>query len=244
MHYVKTIIALLLITAAASCKKDDIRKNDKVVPNDFLSSSKYDKLVVEIQYVEGNAPTSTAVNNLKTFLEQRLNKPGGINIVQTALGIPAKSTYSLEEIQEIEKDNRTQNTDDQTVAAYFFFAGGDYSGNSGSSKVLGIAYGSTSMVIFEKTIKDYSGGISQPPQSTLESTVILHEFGHILGLVNNGTPMHTYHQDEPHGKHCNDPDCLMYYTAETSDIIANILGGNVPELDAKCIQDLQANGGK
>lgn len=237
-------LMLPFILLAAGCSKDEIERDNRVRSEHFLSDDKYEKLIVEIQYVAGHAPTQASVNNLKAFLEQRLNKPGGITIVQSAISSPGRAYYSVNDIREIESANRTQHTNGKTLTAYFFFADGDYAGNSGNSKVLGIAYESSSMVIFEKTVKDHSGGITEPPVTTLETTVLLHEFGHILGLVNNGTSMTTYHQDESHGHHCNNQDCLMYYTAETTDIIANLTGGDIPSLDAKCIDDLRANGGK
>lgn len=235
---------LIIITSISGCKKDEFARNDSVSPNDFLSGKKYEKLIVEIQYVTGYQPTTATVDNLKAFLQQRLNKPGGITIVQNAISSPGKTSFSIDDIKAVEKEYRTQHTSKKTLTAYFFFADADYASNSGSSKVLGIAYGNSSMVIFEKTIKDYSGGITQPPITTLETTVINHEFAHILGLVNNGTPVQSTHQDVAHGKHCNNANCLMYYTAETSDIVSNIIGGNILTLDGNCINDLIANGGK
>lgn len=238
----RLIIFCLFLTVGISCRKGDAI-DKKITPGDFLSDKRYEKLIVEIQYVNGYNPTSAAVANLKNFLLQHLNKKEGITIVENGIPSPGKSVYSIEDVKEIEKENRTQHTKRKTLTAYFFFADADYAGNSGS-KVLGIAYGPVSMVIFEKTIQDLSGGLTQPPVQVLESSVIHHEFGHILGLVNNGTTMQTEHQDEPHGQHCDDKNCLMYYAVETSDITANILGGNIPVLDTYCMNDLKANGGK
>jgi hypothetical protein len=240
LHSCLILLALLLL----GCRKNDSTRNNRVTSHDFLSNNKYEKLIVEIQYVNGYPPTTTTVDNLKTFLQQRLNKSGGIIIIQNAIPSPGKPFYTLDDIRNIEKANRTQNTNKKTLTAYFFFADGEYASNSGNSKVLGITYGNSSMVIFKKTIKDFSGGITQPPVTVLETTVIDHEFGHLLGLVNNGSSMQYYHQDEPHGMHCDDKNCLMYYLAETSDIVANLVGGNIPSLDAKCLVDLRANGGK
>ena len=239
-------VLFVLLTAVTGCQKEnsDPSNPNGIIPNDFLSEKKYDKIIVEIQYVNGYAPTTTTLDNLNSFLEQRLNKSGGITLVQNAISSPGKTLFSVEDISGIESAHRTQKPNGKTLTAYFFFADGDYSANSGNSKVLGIAYGSSSMALFEKTIKDFSGGVAQPSVAVMESTVILHEFGHILGLVNNGTSMQSQHQDVPHGKHCDDQNCLMYYSVETSDIVANIVGGNIPLLDARCLADLKANGGK
>ena len=236
---------LTILLAATGCHKESVSvSNNNIVPNDFLSDKKYDKLVVEIQYVSGNAPAAATLDNLQTFLQQRLNKSSGISITQNAIPSPGKTAYSLDDVQNIEKASRTQTTNDKTLTAYFLFVDGDYASNSGNSKVLGFAYGSSSMTIFEKTIKGLSGGIGQPTVTVLESTVLLHEFGHILGLVNNGTPMQAAHQDVPHGKHCDDQNCLMYYTVETSDVVANLVGAGIPALNTSCLNDLKSNGGK
>jgi hypothetical protein len=65
----------------------------------------------------------------------------------------------------------------------------------------------------------------------------------LLGLTNLGTPMQTNHEDASHPKHCNNEDCLMYWQADGSGLLGMMVGGNVPQLDANCLADLQANGG-
>lgn len=242
-HVINTCL-IVFVAFACSETDDPTDVNDNITVNNFLSASKYDKLVVEVQFMPNHRPAATSVNNLKTLLQDRLNKPAGITVLEKEVPTGGKSTYSAGDIRAIEKTNRTQSANGKTLTAYFLFVDGDYSSNSGNAKVLGIAYEATSMAIFEKTVKEHSGGLGQPSVSALESTVILHEFGHILGLVNNGTAMATEHQDEAHGKHCDDPNCLMYYTAETTDIVANIVGGNIPTLNTACVNDLKANGGK
>ena len=119
------------------------------------------------------------------------------------------------------------------------------SSDTGSLKILGQAYGSSSMVLYEKTIQSLSTTpVTQPSRTVLETTVIEHEMGHILGLVNIGSSPQSVHQDTAHGAHCTTTSCLMYYLSDTGDIVSNLLGGTVPSLDAACLQDLQANGGK
>jgi predicted Zn-dependent protease len=238
-------LCLALGLFAGGCKKaaSPSLGNSTVSPNDFLSSHTYNQLNVEVQYISGYQPSATTISNLSAFLQARLNKPNGIHITQKAISISHQSSYSLSDIRNIESANRTQNVSGQTVAAYIFFADGDYAANSGSSFVLGMEYGNSSIVMFEKTIQNLSGGVGQPSVATLETTVSEHEFGHMLGLVNNGTAMVSGHQDSGNGKHCNNKNCLMYFSVETSDVVNNLLGG-VPGLDANCMADLHANGGQ
>jgi hypothetical protein len=227
----------------AGCKKDTSVFAESA-PNDFLSGKHYSSLVVEIQYVRGFRPSTQTLNNLNAFLQSRLNKPGGITFAIDSISSPGKTLYSLDDAVAIENANRSQSKSGTRMAAYFLFADGDYASNPSNGKVLGITYGLSSVIIFEKTIKDYSGGLGQPQVPVLESSVTEHEFGHMLGLVNNGTQMQTNHQDAANGRHCNNQNCLMYYNIETSNVVANLLGGNIPQLDANCLNDLRSNGGK
>ncbi len=233
-----------------SCRKEDDKRtptpletNYNVSPNNFLSAAAYSKLLVEVQYVTGFQPNQTALTRLQAFLEKHLNKPGGISLVQKEIASPGKTKYTLDDIVNIEKASRTQNTSGQLLTAYIVFVDGEYSGNEGNAKVLGVAYYPSSMVIFAKSIDDFSGGLGQPATLSLQTVVLTHEFGHVMGLVNNGTQMTVPHQDIPNGRHCNNENCLMYYEAETSRIIGR-MGTVIPGLDSACAADVRANGGK
>lgn len=210
--------------------------------NDLLSSANYSSLQVEIQYAAGYAPPQGSVNYLRSFLNERLNKPGGITVTTTQIDAPGQSAYTLSELRGIEDESRTQFTSGNTLAVYFFFADGNYSENS---NVLGIAHRNTSMVLFQKRIEEISGGVGQVSTQLLTSTVLAHEFAHILGLVNIGTEMQTDHQDDANGAHCNNEECLMYYAVENAGNIDDLFGmSSPPDLDANCLADLAANGGK
>lgn len=243
----KSLGIALLVVMAFACDRDDdspFEVNNSVFPGDFLSDKKYTQLVIEAVYVEGYQPSETALNSLVSFLNQRLNKPAGITVVQRSIPSPGRSTIDVDLIREIEKANRQRVTSGNQLTAWLFFVDGEYSKSTSSSKVLGVAYGSSSVAVFEKTVNDFTGGLNEPSAASLETTILNHEFGHVLGLVNNGTSMVSPHQDTGNSAHCSDTECLMYYKAETDVIVGDILGGGVPELDANCIADLKAAGGK
>ena len=245
------ILMSFLMLIVSSCKKSDTitnlpsinNENNKVVgasANDLLSASKYSSVKIEIQYMPGFQPDAAAVNNLTNFINSLINKPGGVTIVQTQIASAGKTVLSLNEIATIEKNNRTVYTSGSQLGIYFLFTDGNYA----DGNVVGLAFRNTSMSLLGKTIHDNSGGLGQASRTKLESTVLEHEFAHILGLVNIGSPMQTNHQDGAHGNHCTNTNCLMYYTSETTDILGVLITGSIPVLDANCKADLTANGGK
>ncbi len=256
------LLVALVILSFNACQKDDDddidngnsnnnqtnedanRKGVGESANDLLTEDEYEKLVVEVQFPSGYSPRQKAIDNLKDFLANRLHKPAGIEIRQEQIGGLGEDTYSIEEIRNIEKDLRTKYNDDNTIAIYLLFVDGRNNQDDNNQTTLGVAYYNTSAVIFEKTIQELSGGLGEPDQYKLETAVINHEMGHLLGLVNNGTPMQQDHQDDGNGHHCDVEDCLMYYAVETGDVVANLVGSSVPELDQQCLDDLSANGGK
>lgn len=205
---------------------------------DFLSAEDYEELVIEIMYVDGFRPTTQTIVNLRNFLLERLNKPGGITIREREIESPGSSPYTLDEIRGIEDKNRSVYNDVNKLALYIFFADGKASTDTANTFTLGTAYRNTSCVIYENTIINYTNRPNGPDRTALESTVLQHEICHLLGLVNFGTPMQDPHEDEDRNRHCDNVGCLMYWQAQM------IVDGIVPRLDANCLADLRSNGGK
>lgn len=208
--------------------------------NELLSSNKYKSLKIEIQYMAGFDPQGTTITHLQNLLTSILNKPSGISIVTKEIPAHNSAALTIDQVFEIEKANRTVFSIGDQLGVYLLYTNGYYSDNN----VLGAAYRNSSMVLFGKNIKDNSGGLGQASRTKLESTVFEHEFGHILGLVDIGSTMQVNHKDTGHGNHCNNSACLMYYTADTRDVLGFLITGNIPSFDANCLADLKANGGK
>ncbi|MFV5695391.1 membrane metalloprotease [Flavobacterium sp. LB3P122] len=257
MKKVLTLLTIGLFLSVVSCSKDDPIDNSVALnpntnkqqtgssSNDLLSDKKFKSMVIEVVYVAGFEPSSTAINNFVNFLTARTYKPNGINVIKRSIPSPGNSPYTNEEIVSIEDAKRTKyNTSDQ-IAVWAFFADGKSSKDTDTSVILGTAYRNTSFVIYEQTIQGLSDSPFKPNRSVLETTVITHEFGHILGLTNLGTALQSNHEDIEHPKHCIEKTCLMYWSSETGGGISNMVsGGSAPQLDAQCIADLRANGGK
>lgn len=218
-------------------------QNPGLSANDFLSNESYTDLVIEVDYMSGYAPNQQALDSLQAFLERRLNKTTVTILEPTEIASGDQSQYSANDVRDLEEEHRDEFTEGETLAAYMIIVDGQYE----QQNVLGIAYYNTSNGFFGPTYDDASSSLGAPSRYQIESTSLRHEFGHLFGLVNidgSGTDMQTPHQDEEHGSHCDNENCLMYYAMERADLISQFLDNSVAELDANCIADLQANGGK
>lgn len=250
----KKIIAVvaLVFLILTSCSKDDsenssngiLKTNNKKTlgtsAHDLLSDEKFDSMIIEIVYVEGFEPSATAINNFVAFLESRINKPRGISIEKRMIPSPGKESYTNAQIIALEDANRLYYNEGSQIAVWAFFADAKSSIDTNTAVVLGTAYRNTSFVIYENTIRKLSNSPFKPSRNVLETTVISHEFGHILGLTNSGTALQSDHEDTDHKRHCKVSSCLMFWESESG----NVIGGTIPQLDAQCIADLRANGGK
>jgi hypothetical protein len=247
----KILFALASIILIPGCSKNEVSDNpanpdafnNRSVgssANELLSNNTYKSLKVEVQYMTGFEPDAQAINHLQNFITGFVNKPNGVTVVTKEIAAIPNTTLTVDDIINIEKANRTAFSSANEIAIYILYTNGVYTDNN----VLGVAHRNTSATLFGKKIKDNSGGLGQTSRTKLEATVLEHEVGHLLGLVDIGTTMQTQHKDAAHDSHCNNQDCLMYYASETTDVLGFLLTGNIPSLDANCMADLRSNGGR
>jgi hypothetical protein len=250
----KNTLFIIIITSMFSCNDVGILGgsqnvdnsnpyHDQVVGNssrDMVRDNPFKALKVEILYSSAQ-PNDQSLINARAFLETYLNKSKGIVVTKRFADMNESGSLTISQVQALEGPFRTAYNKGDTLAINILFLNASFS----QANVLGVAYKNTSLALFARTINDNSGGIGQPSKTLLETTVLNHELGHLLGLVNTGTPMQNAHQDSPNGAHCNNEDCLMYYQVETADIISNLIGlSSAPELDSNCERDLRGIGGK
>jgi len=255
------VVAFLCFMAFNGCKSDDDggatedfkaenRKGLGSSATDLLSSDSFNSMTVEFVYSAGFRPEQATIDNFITFLSDRVSKPGGINFEETMIEAPQGFPYTTSEIREIEDDTRTQYTVDDNVAVYIFFSNGNSDNDTDTSVTLGTAYQNTSIVLFEKTIREIAQQ-QNIDRSLLESTTLHHEFGHLFSLVNiQNDDIHTDHEDTNNAKHCVVEDCLMFFETRstTRQEVQRYMSrsrAEIPTFDVDlCIEDLQAKGGK
>ncbi|MFD2516663.1 hypothetical protein [Salinimicrobium flavum] len=256
MNFKRYLIVILttFTLVLTGCTVDEPASDKKILgasARDFLSDENYTSLKVEIVYVNGYNPTQSTLTVLENFLKKYLNKPAGIIFSERAIPSPEKGILSISEVREIEKQNRTVFNTDKQLTAFIYFADNISEASleleNSDERILGKAYSSSSIVIFEKDVQDMAASSSNVTKTEIEHTILRHEFGHLFGLVNNGSPAQSPHEDtDPAYKaHCNVADCLMAGSIDFASAVNQIENEEqILDFDEKCRLDLVANGGK
>lgn len=232
------VVAALVVASFSGCLS-----TPRSSSHGFLSADPYSKLVVEIDSVEGKSPRSSAVALLQQRINERLSKPGGVTVFQDAIA-GTGSSYSLDGLRALESQHRDHHAQGDTMALYILYVNGHSDQDTSNGKVLGVHYGTQSLALFKDSI-DGSGplGLSFGVED-VERSVLIHEFGHVLGLVNNGLKMTADHEDPEHPKHSTNKDSVMYWAVENTLGLPLLSNGPPNQFDASDVEDIRGGGGK
>ena len=220
----------------------------------YIRSTQYSKMVLEIDSVPGFEPRAGAQSELLGQLESILDKPQGISVVNdgTLVSLGEDHAWTDAELFALADDNFDLAVDEDTIKMHVLFVDGSSARDTNSGRILGLAWANTHLVMFKQSIEDTcSAGVTPPLlQEPLcegaEFSIWLHEVGHLLGLVNTGLSMVNDHQDEEHGAHDVSDACVMYWAYEGEaavDLLRDrLIGGNEDalEFDAECLADIAA----
>lgn len=248
---VPALVLALLIAAPALAGCMDLF-GTRTVPGpgawaaEFLSDETYTELIVEVDWVQGQRPSDSAIALLKQRAEERLSKPGGVTVIMDGSFPSQDDRYSTEELFAIEQDHRSRHKEGQTAVLYALFVDGRSERDEGDRRVLGVAYTASSFAIYRESIEAVAGNILATSASEIERAVVVHELGHVLGLVNIGLPMCQDHEDPEHKGHSTNSDSVMYWAVESSAIGNLLQGRSSPptQFDADDRCDMRQAGGK
>jgi hypothetical protein len=105
----------------------------------------------------------------------------------------------------------------------------------GDDSVLGVAFRGDAAAIFIDRVN--ASATPLVGSAGIEAAVVMHEVGHLLGLVD--LYLHTGRQDPDHPGHSTDRNSVMYWAVE-SDLVADLLQGGPPrDFDDADLADLK-----
>ncbi len=221
---------------------------------DLIRGDRYTRLVLELDAVPGRAPRPAARAALVEQLEQLLDKPGGVSWTDDGALTSQGEDYAwpFEEIDAMAQDTFDLEVPEDTIKIHVLYVDGHSADDTAQGRILGQAWRYTHLVIYSDTIDSSCSSAAPLPTLaerfcvTAETTILLHEVGHLIGLVDNGLAMQTPHRDDAHGRHDNNDECLMYWAYNGPDFFSSLgerfLAGreSVPTLDQACLDDIAA----
>lgn len=248
-----TTLLLILFVLISACGKDKkASQKSSLYEQDVSAIYKTRNLAVQVYYEEGADPYDRGPlgaqiwnlfqDNLDALFEGRKLEP--LIIIPKTLAEMTKfsarnrSKWSIDDVLNLDKSMSSPVGPDTLVFKIFFVNGV----SEDSSDTIGFHItGTRVMVIFKDVIKGTSGN-SPFVSMYVEQATLIHEMGHALGLVNNGLPMQSSHQDKAHGAHCSQTDCVMYWANEGRSSMITFAQKLISTqsnimFDSQCLQD-------
>jgi len=154
----------------------------------------------------------------------------------------SKNQWTFNELKSLGDSLAPNLNVDAKINMSLIFLNGNY---EGSTSTLGIHLGGTHYAFIFKDIVQSVGG-DGGSQRYVEQATAVHELGHALGLVNNGLPMASPHEDADHRAHTSNSDGVMYWAVESSNsiltqILDSINSGTLNLFGSESLADARAH---
>ncbi|MFO7793337.1 MAG: hypothetical protein R6W73_10240 [Candidatus Saliniplasma sp.] len=201
-----------------------------------LTNDDYDELLIEYDYVEGYKPNFTATNEFDNILKEYTEKEDITHRMGDVIPIQDTSgKYNEQNLQYLEERYRGYETEGDTLVIYVLYLNGEWK----KSEVLGLSYGGTNIAIFMEMIRDSADRSHNLDSGSIESSVLIHEWGHLIGLV--GRDYESEHESTEYQHHCTQEAgrCVMAASVQ----IKGDDGSEEPELPTDfcelCQEDIE-----
>lgn len=180
-------------------------------------------LTVEVLHQRGAQPSSEAVDHLVSSLRPVLDKPGGIDLVGPTEIPGGGRTWELDQLRELSQRHRQVTSSESRAGMLVLSVAGEFE----DPDVLGLAMSATEIVLFPEQIGDLATGLLGGG-ARIERSVLLHEAGHLLCLVNTTYESEIDHEDPDHPSHSRHRDSVMFW-AVPNDAVTQVFTGPPPD---------------
>lgn len=248
-----TLFSFLSLIACG--KLPEFRFRSSEVKQNVTSIYSSSRLVIKVFYETGAEPYTDKIAVIKSWelLQKNLEALFDGKKVRPQIIVPKelsemtklenfnKVTWSNEDIASLATTTKSLIPDETTTFHIYFLKG--FSSTSHSTIGMHLN-GTKTIAIFKDVIRASATSIDPIVPKYVEQATLVHEMGHALGLVNNGIPMVSSHQDSAHGSHCSNPDCVMYHSNEGSTSMMSFAVQAMNKLsivmfDQQCLIDAQ-----
>ncbi len=256
--------------ALSSCGSDIVRTNDPLVvtpaadasvPLTALQVSLWRPAVrrvrIEVSYAVGAAPYVSAVpgvgdawsifaaNAARLFLGMGKTVTVPHTLAEMTPIVSAATEYTADELLALSRRTRVNLPSTAEATFHVLFVNGYFRDASGARRtnLLGGHLDNTSVIVVFKPVVASTLRTAAPyVGAVVEQATLVHEFGHAVGLVDNGIAMVRPHLDTAHPHHCTSSLCVMNAWNEgadgATDFVARYMAtGDAVLFDQDCLDD-------
>jgi hypothetical protein len=223
-------------------------------------SAEVRRVVLEVDYAVGAEPYAAGDDEFNPWDITRANAealfravdgksievPSGLDEMQRLDDVPP-GPYDRTDLRAVAKAHRDREPSRRTFSYYVLWLPGIYRrGGEDQPNVLGVTLVDDGIIaLFKPAIDGVAGALAGSAfGGFIEQMVLTHEFGHAVGLVDNGVEPRSDHHDDAHRTHCRNPHCVMYFGVEGEADLLQFLqqyldsdGSDLVLFDDACLDD-------
>lgn len=182
-------------------------------------------LIVEIDVQEGADPDPAAIDHLASTIRRYADK----REVRFAGGntFPSeRREWTRSDLRRVADAHRRHRSDAQAATLYVLYVRGAFHQDGERTEAVGVAHSASEIALFPERWSGLGGLVSG--STAIERAVLVHEFGHVLGLVNLTYESDIDHEDPEHPGHSSNRRSVMFWAVETT-LIGQVFDGPPPD---------------
>jgi hypothetical protein len=184
------------------------------------------RLVIEIDVQEGVRVDQGAVDHMVAEVSTYVDKAEGVVLAGGNTFASDRTQWSVGDLRDAAAANRSTFSDDTQVSVHILYVRGGLYRDGDQTAAIGVAYSASTVALFPDR---WAGlGTLLGSDRAIERAVLVHEIGHLFGLVNLNYRSDIDHEDPDHPGHSSNRGSVMYYAIE-STLIGQVFSGPPPD---------------
>jgi hypothetical protein len=185
------------------------------------------RLVVEVDRQAGVGPSQEALDHLRGTLDAVTDKPGGIVFSAGNQFSSSRTSWTAADLRAAAAANRSNRSGGGTVVIYVLYVRGGFVEGGEQTAAIGLATNASEAALFPERWASLGAQVLGGARA-IERAVLVHELGHLLGLVNLTYRSAIDHEDPAHPGHSRNQGSVMFHAVETT-LIGTLFNGPPPD---------------